>query len=216
MRRFCRTLPQLTRSNRSIMRASSLIVILIAFLVGGWFGWQYFSRQPKSVEDASVLLEKIQAVAKLSTVEGTYSEIYNYSEYQGYFTFFWDKKILVRVRATVSAGYDLNRMAIEADRATQTIYIQGIPKPEILSIDHTLDYYDISEGIFTSFSPQDYTRINQRAKDLIRENALKSNLLAEADAEGAKMLDLMRFMIEGAGWKLQVGSTQDEIMELRE
>lgn len=84
------------------MRFSQFFVILVAFLVGGWLSWRYFNSGPKSVEDSTVLLEKIQAVAKLSTVEGTFSEIYNYSEYQGYFTFFWDKKVLVRVRATVS------------------------------------------------------------------------------------------------------------------
>ncbi len=198
------------------MRSTSFLAILIAFLVGGWLSWRYFSSGPKSVEDSSVLLEKIQAVAKLSTVEGTFSEIYNYSEYQGYFTFFWDKKILVRVRATVSAGYDLERLQMEADPITKTIHISGLPKPEILSIDHTLDYYDISEGLFASFSPEDYTRINQRAKDLIRDNALKSKLLTEADEQGAKMLDLMRFMVEGAGWKLQIGGAAEEIKELRE
>ncbi len=198
------------------MRSSPLLLILIAFLVGGWLSWKYFNSGPKSVEDSTVLLEKIQAVAKLSTVEGTFSEIYNYSEYQGYFTFFWDKKILVRVRATVSAGYDLERLHIEADPLTKTIHISAMPKPEILSIDHSLDYYDISEGLFSSFSPEDYTRINQRAKDLIRDSAQKSRLLEEADVQGAKMLDLMRFMIEGAGWKLQVGGATEEIRELRE
>jgi hypothetical protein len=162
------------------------------------------------VEDSTVLLEKIQAVAKLSTVEGTFSEIYNYSEYQGYFTFFWDKKVLVRVRATVSAGYDLEKLNIESDPISKTIRMSGLPKPQILSIDHTLDYYDISEGLFSSFSPEDYTRINQRAKDLIRDSALRSNLLSEADAQGAKMLDLMRFMIEGAGWKLVVAGQEEE------
>ncbi len=189
---------------------------MLAMLLGAWLSWRYFSSGPKGVEDSSVLLEKIQAVAKLSTVEGTFSEIYNYSEYQGYFTFFWDKKILVRVRATVSAGYDLNRLQIQADPATKTVYMNGIPKPEILSIDHSLDYYDISEGLFSSFSPEDYTRINQRAKELIRTNALKSSLLSEADVQGAKMLDLMRFMVEGAGWKLKISGVQDEILELRE
>jgi hypothetical protein len=94
--------------------------------------------------------------------------------------------------------------------------MSGLPKPEILSIDHTLDYYDISEGLFTSFSPEDYNRINQRAKDLIRDNAEKSRLLNEADVQGAKMLDLMRFMIEGAGWKLQIGGVEEEIKELRQ
>ena len=71
-------------------------------------------------------------------------------------------------------------------------------------------------GLFASFSPEDYTRINQRAKDLIRDNALKSKLLTEADEQGAKMLDLMRFMVEGAGWKLQIGGAEEEIKELRE
>lgn len=198
------------------MRSPSFLWIVAAFLVGGWLSWRYFSSSPKSVEDSSVLLEKIQAVAKLSTVEGTFSEIYNYSEYQGYFTFFWDKKVLVRVRATVSAGYNLERLNIEADPITKTIHMSGLPRPEILSIDHTLDYYDISEGLFSSFSPEDYTRINQRAKDLIRDNAMKSSLLSEADAQGAKMLDLVRFMVEGAGWKLQVGGMEEEIKELRE
>jgi hypothetical protein len=113
------------------MRSSSFLAIVIAFIVGGWLSWRYFSSGPKSVEDSSVLLEKIQAVAKLSTVEGTFSEIYNYSEYQGYFTFFWDKKILVRVRATVAAGYNLERLNIEADPVTKTIHMSGLPRPEI-------------------------------------------------------------------------------------
>ncbi|MDX1910152.1 MAG: DUF4230 domain-containing protein, partial [Saprospiraceae bacterium] len=97
------------------MRLPQFLLLLAAFLIGGWLSWRYFSSGPKPVEDASVLLEKIQTVAKLSTVEGTFSEIYNYSEYQGYFTFFWDKKVLVRVRATVSAGYNLERLQVEAD-----------------------------------------------------------------------------------------------------
>lgn len=198
------------------MRNTSFLAILIAFLVGGWLSWRYFSSGSRPVEDSTVLLEKIQAVAKLSTVEGTFSEIYNYSEYQGYFSFLWDKKILVRVRATVSAGYNLERLNIEADPVTKTVRMSGLPKPEILSIDHSLDYYDITEGLFTSFTPEDYTRINQRAKDLIRDNAMKSSLLSEADVQGAKMLDLVRFMVEGAGWKLQIGGSEEEIRELRE
>lgn len=65
------------------------------------------------------------------------------------------------------------------------------------------------------FLPKDYTRINQRAKDLIRDNALKSNLLSQADEQGAKMLDLIRFMVEGAGWHLEIGGAEEEIKELR-
>ncbi len=183
---------------------TQIILLLAVFALGGWLSYRYFApNQPR--EDATVLLEKIQAVSKLITVEGQFSEIYNYSEYQGYFSMLFDKKVLVRVRATVSAGYDLNLLTMTADPLTHTIRVSALPQPQILSIDHTIDYYDISEGLFTSFTPEDYNRINQRAKDLIRDQALKSNLLPSASEQANKMFDLMRFMAESAGWKLEVG-----------
>jgi hypothetical protein len=180
------------------------IFLIVAFVVGAWLSYQYFAPKNRSVESASVLLEKIQAVAKLVTVEGQFSEIYNYSEYQGYFTFFWDKKILVRVRATVSAGYDLNNLHMEADPVNKVIHMSAMGAPQILSIDHTLDYYDISQGLFSTFTPEDYTRINQRAKDMIRDQAMKSNLLPAAQEQATKIMDLIRFMVENAGWKLEI------------
>jgi hypothetical protein len=198
------------------VRIYHLVLLVAAFLLGGWLSWKYFdSKRAKPSEEATVLLEKIRAVTKLSTVEGTFSEVYNYSEYQGYFTFFWDKKVLVRVRATVSAGYNLEHLNIQAEPNTKTIRINGIPKAEILSIDHELDYYDISEGIFNSFKPEDYNRINKRAKDLVRDQAMKSNLLSLAEEQGAEMLELLQFMVEGAGWHLEVGP-REEVQEWRQ
>ena len=183
---------------------SQLLMFLAVFALGGWLSYQYFSSRSRPVEDSSVLLEKIQAVTKLITVEGQFSEVYNYSEYQGYFSMFWDKKVLVRVRATVSAGYDLNHLNLEADPQTKVVRMSALPEPQILSIDHSLDYYDISEGLFASFTPEDYNRINQRAKDLIRDQALKSSLMPAARDQAAKMLDLIRFMVESAGWRLEI------------
>jgi hypothetical protein len=188
-----------------IKKTVQFLLFVGIFLLGAWLSWRYFAPRNRAIEDSSVLLEKIQAVAKLSTVEGQFSEIYNYSEYQGFFTYLWDKKVLVRVKATVSAGYNLEDLHIETDAVTKTIYMSAFPEPQILSIDHTIDYYDISEGVFQSFSAEDYNRINQRAKDIIREQAMKSNLLDEARIQASKMLDLLRFMIEGAGWRLEVG-----------
>lgn len=185
-------------------RLFQIALILAAFVFGGLLSKRFFAPQHKPVEESTVLLEKIQAVAKLITVEGQFSEIYNYSEYQGYFTLLWSKKALVRVRATVAAGYDLGAMHFEADPATRTIRMNALPEPQILSIDHTLDYYDISEGLFASFAPEDYNRINQRAKDLIRDQALKSTLLPAAREQADKIVGLIRFMVESAGWTLKV------------
>lgn len=180
------------------------LLVLLAFALGVWLTYNYLQPKNKPTEEATVLLEKIQAVTKLITVEGQFTEIYNYSEYQGYFSVLWDKKALVRVRATVAAGYDLGQMHITADAVTKTVHISALPEPQILSIDHTLDYYDISEGLFTSFSPQDYNRINQRAKDLIRDQALRSNLLTAAREQANTIFDLIRFMAESAGWQVQM------------
>ncbi len=187
-----------------LKNAPSFFALLVAAVLGGWLTYQYFVARPQGVENASVLLEKIETVAKLTTVEGQFSEVYNYSEYEGYFTFLWDKKVLVRVRATVAAGYDLEQLNLVADPVTKTVRMSALPEPKILSIDHTLDYYDISQGIFESFSPEDHNRINKRAKDLIREQAEKSNLLPAAQEQAEKMIELVRFMVESAGWKLEV------------
>jgi hypothetical protein len=182
-----------------------MLFVVAAFLVGGWLSYRYFvPSSKKPVEDATVLLEKIQAVTKLITVEGQFSEIYNYSEYQGYFTMLWDKKVLVRVRATVSVGYDLERLSIVADPVSKTIRMSALPEPEILSIDHSLDYYDISQGLFASFTPDDYNRINRRAKELIRDQAAKSHLMDAAEEQADKMLELIQFMVQSAGWNLVI------------
>ena len=140
-------------------------VLSLSFLLGGWLTYRYFAPKSAPVESASILLEKIRSVVKLTTVEGEFSEIYNYNEYSGYFSWFWDKKALVRVHATVAVGYDLGHLRIEADSSARVVRIGPLPEPQILSIDHTLDYYDVSTGVFTNFSPQDYTRMNQKAKD---------------------------------------------------
>ncbi len=174
------------------------------FLLGGWLAYRLWAPRSQPVESASVLLEKIRAVVKLTTVEGQFSEIYNYSEYSGYFSWFWDKKALVRVNAVVSAGYDLTNLRIDADSSAHVLRIGPLPEPQILSIDHTLDYYDVSTGLFTNFSPEDYNRMNQKAKDLIREQALRSNLLPSAREQGDKIFDVIRFMAESTGWRVEI------------
>jgi hypothetical protein len=191
--------------NKIILFAS----ILFIFLLGGWAGWYFFSPKHTTVEESQVMLERVRAVMKLVTVEGDYSEVFSQNDYQGYFTFFWDKKILVRVNATVMAGYDLQKVKIESDIATKTIKIGPMPKATILSIDEKVDYYDISEGVFTSFSPEDYTRINARVKEIIREKA-QTSLLPNAEEQGKKTLEMLKGMIESAGWKVEiVGNSLD-------
>jgi hypothetical protein len=184
-------------------RITLILSILFVFALGGLAGWYFFAPKPTSTESAQVMLERVRTVMKLVTVEGNYTELYSHNDYSGFFTFFWDKKMLLRVTATVSAGYDLEKVKIEMDAAQKIVRIGPLPPPSILSVDHKIDYYDISEGVFTSFTPQDYTQISERAKELIRQKA-EQNLLPIAQQQAHKTFDLMRAMLEGAGWKLEL------------
>ncbi len=164
----------------------------------------YQSQQIRYVENSDVVLEKVKTVAKLISVEGYFSEVYDYKDYWGYDLSWFRKKALVRVKARVSVGYDLAQLKIDALPEERTIVVSNLPDPIILSIDHDLDYYDISQGTFNYFSEQDYNRINTNAKQFIEAKALESDLIATARKEGNQVLELMKFIAESAGWKFVV------------
>lgn len=188
------------------------VLIIIAVFALGIVVTRYFyqSMEVKSQESSDVILERVKKVAKLITVEGYFSEVYDYKDYWGYDFSIFRKKALVRVRAKVSVGYDLEQLKIEALPESKTILITHMPEPQILSIDHDLDYYDISEGTFNSFTEADYNKINTNAKKYIETKANESNLLETARKEGNQALELMKFITESAGWKFRVAGVSSE------
>lgn len=187
-----------------------LIFTLLAMFAGGIFLTRWYFQRTATVEreNGVVLLERIKQVAKLVTVEGYFSEIYDYQDYYGYDLSFFRKKALIRVKAKVSVGYDLEKMKITAKSETKTIFISGIPPAEILSIEHDLDYYDVQEGVFNSFSPEDYNKLNANAKEFIRKKALESDLTKSAVNQRNSLLETMKFMAESTGWTLEVEGAQ--------
>lgn len=183
-----------------------LMGLLLAFGVGAWLSYRFFAPKApeKSPEQATVLLEKIREVFKLTVVEGEFSELYGYEAYSGYFTWLWEKKALLRVKAIVAIGYDLNALNIAVDSSARLVRVGPLPKPQILSVDHSVDYYDVSTGIFESFSPKELTWINQRAKEMIVEKAQQSHLMKKAEEQAGKVVDVVRFMAQGMGWRVEV------------
>lgn len=181
------------------------VVLLLALLLalGGYLAYRSLTTRAATVEESSILLEKMEKVLKLVTVEGHFTEIFSRNEYQGDWGVFWDKKVMLRVQAKVSVGYDLKKVSLIPDPDTRTMTLSAWPEPEILSIEHRLDYYDISTGLFQSMTPADYNRINQAALDSIRVKAAKSKLIDEARTQRDEALDLLRFMAQNAGWKLE-------------
>jgi hypothetical protein len=189
-----------------------VLFILAAFCLGiGITTWYFKKSQPNEKEEAVILMEKIKTVSKLITVEGYLSEIYDYKEYYGYDWSPFRKKALLRVKAKVSAGLDLTDLDIQLEPDIKTVYVRGIPEPEILSVDHDIDYYDVQEGTFNNFTASDYTKLNSRAKKFIRAKAEESELMSAARDQGQKMIEMLRFLVESEGWKLMVFPNEEEV-----
>ncbi len=185
-------------------RIPILIFFVLVFLSGAYLTHRYYTRESyHRTENIQVLLEKVKAVTKLITVEGYFSEVYDYKDYYKYDFSFLRKKALLRVKAKVSMGYDLTKIVFLPDEATKTIEVSRVPDPEILSIEHDIDYYDIQEGTFNSFTEADLTKLNQDAKDFITQKAKESNLNELAETHFNKIMDIIRDMVEDAGWHLK-------------
>jgi len=181
------------------------ISLIIGLVVAAILGTRYYYTIGNSIVEIKhqVMLEKIKKVAKLVTVEGYFSEIYDHQEYWGYDLSPFRKKALIRVKAKVSIGYDMEQMQVTAQPDRKVIQISNLPDPEIISIDHDLDYYDITQGSFSAFTEEDYNKMNRNAKELVRKEAMDSDLFNTAEAQGNEVLEIIRIMVESMGWELE-------------
>ncbi len=195
-----------------MLRKIIISLLLVFLMVGGWWKMQTIQKeQERQLETTShVLLEQVRKVAKLIAIEGQFSEIFSYKDYIGLDLSIFRKKALMRVQAKVSVGFDLSGLYIESFPDEKRITVSKFPAPRILGIDHELDYYDITEGTFNSFTEEDFNKINRQAKERIRQKALESKLFEMADQQAYEVLQLMGFIVTSAGWQLDI--LDDELL----
>ena len=176
---------------------------ILAFALMIWF----FSRtvldlKRQQTETAEVILTQMQAVSKLVTAEGYFSEIYDYKDYYP-----WDyrpfrKKALMRVKAKVIMGYDLANLDFSIDSESKQISITDPATPQILALEHDVDYYDLTSGTFNRFSEADLNILHDRARNFISEVAMQSDLVTLANTRKMEILNTLRAIAETAGYDL--------------
>ena len=174
-------------------------------------------RKELTSRQSTVLLEKIRAVCKLISVEGDFAEIYRYENRREHFgnLFSSKKKALVVINAKAHIGYDFKKLRISADSGKKTVYLEDFPQPEILSIEPELEFYDIKNGIFNAFTPEDMTALNKEAKSHIREKIPESGLMESARHEALEAVLLMEKIVETIGWKLDYHALKLDEPEIR-
>ena len=180
------------------------ILIIILVPLAWYFGYRYSLFDKKTTIKEEVLLERVQHVVKLGTVEGIFSEIFNYSDYYSYNIGPLRKKALIRIRAKVLVGYDLDSIDIKVNYLSKKIVVSPLPKADILSIDHEMDYYDITEGYFNSFTKEDHNMLQIQSKEFIRKKALESSLFETADVQLRKNLEMLDWVLRDLGWEIEI------------
>lgn len=193
-----------------MQRAAGALVLLGACLLVFFLTREVYRADPTQEQvDSTVLLERVRPVLKLVTVEGEFSELYDHRDSWTYNRLLaglpsFQKRAIVRVKARVSVGYDLNGLQLSADEADRTVTLIVPPEPEVLSVDHEVDYYDLDEGLFNHFSPQELTVISAKAKQRVLDQVQVSGLFDEARKQQAEIIAVIRSLVEGAGWTFAV------------
>lgn len=191
-----------------------LLIVFAIILIGfAWYtGYTHQWVNKKQETSVSVVLEKIEKVFKLVTVEGHLSEIYDYKEYNNWEFSIFKKKALLRVNAKVLAGFDFEKAKFTIDEKSKTIIIDNFPEAEILSMEHDIDYYDITQATFNKFSAEDYNRMNKEAKNHIRKKAVDSKLLTSAEAQKEEILEMLITIIQATGWEVVIKNKQELLL----
>ncbi len=194
-------------------RALTLFGLIAAFGLGIWLTQLFYQSKQKEISktQSTILLDKVKDVLKLVTVEANFNELYNETKTRPVTlylplpsTFSFSEKAILEVQGKVLVGYNLEKVRISADSVNRVLTLSNLPEPEILSIDHQVEYRNLEESFFNSFSAEDYTDLNKNAKEMLREKVQESNLMDEARSQGNQMLDVIRFMAESMGWTVKM------------
>jgi len=114
-----------------ILKYIVLPLIVVLAICGAWYSGYTSNLFEKKVEESStVLLNRIEKVMKLVTVEGHMSEVYSYKDHITFDFSPFRKKALIRVNAKASIGYDFDKVKLTIDQESKTITIDDFPEPD--------------------------------------------------------------------------------------
>ena len=196
---------------------NALLGLLLGAILMYWcYGFFTKKKRKELTEHQSVvILDRIRSVCKLVSVEGDFAEIYRYENIKDGFMSILSskKKALVVINAKAQVGYDLKKLKMTADTNRKRIVLSEFPEPEILSIEPDIQFYDVKNGLFNSFSPEDLTDLNQNAKAHIRDKIPESGLIDTAKKEALQAVLLIEKIVETIGWKLDYSALEIEESE---
>ena len=189
------------RTQKILITLLSLMVITLGYLL---YKATYNSTSAATIDN---IINKVKYVNKLITVEGHYASVYTYEDNpvgidNTLSNFFFKQKAVINISGKVSAGFDLEAIEYTLNQSNKTVIFHHIPRPYILSIEPTLKFYSLEDGLGNRFDESIHTKFNQQAKVSLKAEAIKSNLLEEAERQGLLILSHLKSTLEQLGWQV--------------
>lgn len=191
----------------------NLVKYFIVFALALLASYLFFNKKERNneKEQIQVVLNEIKNVSKLVVMESSVTEHYNHEDTKVVYRFFnSEKKIFLLVNAKVQVAYDLQKMEVKTDSINKKIIIKNIPKPEI-NIIPEINYIDLQQGTFNTFTKEELNEINQKAIDKIKESS-EINLI-ENKAEKQLLVELKKLytITQILDWEL-IDETQEKLI----
>lgn len=184
---------------------------MLSFVLGGLIFLSAFfllNRYDSGTKEQSeIIVEQINKVNKLISLEGNFAEVYTLDQSQ---KLFFDlipipKKAIIIAKAKTYVAYDLSQLEYELDQKSKTVILSNISEPEVI-VDPKLEFYDLKAKILP-FTKQELTLLNERATELIREEAKKDGFIDLAEENLSLNLEKIILVAETQGWRVII---QDE------
>lgn len=194
-----------------------ILLLVIFSLFSGAFAMYFvvkfyhkFQLKSNTEKQSVVLIEKIKKVCKLVVIEGEFAEIYDHRHDQGYFfgLLISKKKALVKVRAMVHIGFDLQKLKMNVHLASKTIILSSFPQPEVISLESDIEFYDVKDGFLNKFKPDDFSQVNKQAKQFVMDKIPEGSLMGTARKEALETLQIIQGLVETIGWKLDISTIE--------
>lgn len=207
MRRFIREDGLLTEAKVKQDRRRPLLWIMagaviaagVAVVLGLTWLTSFFSLKPNTTSVShSVVVERVQKVAKLVSSETTLRDVIIYED-----TWYGStKRSLVVVTGKVLAGIDLDTgTAVQIDEKTKKITIT-LPQPDILGIEITeMKTYDEQRGFWNPFNAADRDALFQRAREQLNQTS-RDLKITETSRDSAR--ELLEGMFATNGYTVEV------------
>ncbi|MBK9271133.1 MAG: DUF4230 domain-containing protein [Saprospiraceae bacterium] len=190
------------------------LLCMICLLIGYQLGKYLHSDQQHKTQDSTTILHSIKDVLKIATVEAEISELITQKSYTFLDISPFRKSIILRVRAKAAAGFDLDSSAILIDEQSKLVQIKMPGPAKILYIDQKIDYYDLQQGTFNSFSAQELSLLNEKARDIILRSLDKTDLLARASERKTDLLKNIEQLLQASGYKMQASEQVPEKIKM--